>query len=209
MFPTRFDRECLTCRETKLATVENFQFWKTGVALCWGHCRQCTGVLPQSSMARTAARFWARVDRSGGADSCWPWLGARHYRGYGRYGKGLKGPSFSHRMAWFLTNGGIPPRAEICHSCDNPPCCNPAHLFIGTHQQNMADMVRKGRSRISRGEDNPTAILTAAQVTDIRQRLLAKTPQKTLAAEYGVSKSTIGAIATGRIWAHLLTADSL
>lgn len=88
------------------------------------------------------ARFWIRVDGSAGDDACWPWLGARDPKGYGQAGKRWR----AHRVAMFLTNGPIPPGMFVCHHCDNPPCCNPAHLFIGTVTDNMRDCAAKGRT---------------------------------------------------------------
>jgi len=97
-------------------------------------------------------RFWAKVDRRG-LDECWEWQGSR--TGRGRYGN-VKVDSYtnapSHRVAWELTNGPVPEELCVCHRCDNPPCCNPAHLFLGTHQDNMIDKVAKGRQ--SRGEEH-------------------------------------------------------
>ena len=90
--------------------------------------------------------FWARVDRSAGDEACWPYTGSRRGNGYGRlrlFGK----YELAHRVAYRLTAGDIPDALHVCHRCDNPPCCNPAHLFVGTHQDNMNDKVAKGRGR--------------------------------------------------------------
>lgn len=90
-------------------------------------------------------RFWSRVDRRG-PDECWPWTGSRNPAGYGAFSRGGK-RSNTHRVAWEMTHGPIPGRLHVLHACDNPPCCNPAHLSLGTHEDNMADMVAKGRGR--------------------------------------------------------------
>ena len=89
-----------------------------------------------------AKQFWARVDTSGGPDACWPWQGARLPRGYGK----MTGAGYAHRIAWELENGPVPAGMYVCHHCDNPPCCNPAHLFTGDAAANNADMDAKGRS---------------------------------------------------------------
>lgn len=95
------------------------------------------------------ARFWSHVDTSG---DCWLWTAARSERGYGRVK--IKGRMHqAHRVAYELTIGSIADSMKICHTCDNPPCCRPDHLFEGTSADNSADMVRKGRS--AAGDRNP------------------------------------------------------
>lgn len=89
-------------------------------------------------------RFWMYVDISAGPESCWPWTKSRRDFGYGRMAFAGTVES-ANRIAWRLTNGDIPNGLLVLHSCDNPPCCNPKHLFLGTHEDNFADMVSKGR----------------------------------------------------------------
>ena len=87
--------------------------------------------------------FWRRVDMSGGPDACWPWRGGMTYEGYGIALFDGKSTT-AHRIAYILTHGPIEPSLVVCHHCDNPPCCNPKHLFDGTQRDNIQDSVRKG-----------------------------------------------------------------
>lgn len=89
--------------------------------------------------------FWSRLRKSG-PDGCWVWTGFIGPNGYGTTAVGRR-PLATHRAAWILTHGPIPPGMFVCHHCDNKPCCNPKHLFIGTCKDNMRDMAAKGRGR--------------------------------------------------------------
>lgn len=108
-----------------------------------------------------------------------------------------------HVLAWELTNGPVPPGMKVLHTCDVPPCFNPQHLFLGSQQDNVDDMVAKGRDRKARGSDHGTAKLTEEQVVTIRQRRELGAKAVELANEYGVTPALISHICTGRIWKHV------
>jgi len=116
---------------------------------------------------------------------------------------------YAHREAYALANGAIPPGMFVCHRCDTPACCNPAHLFLGTHAENMADMSRKGRSMAQRsphkirGERNGAAKLTESQVRGIRVAFSAGETMASIARRHSVSDATISLIMRGRRWRHV------
>ena len=137
------------------------------------------------------AQFWSRVTAST-AFQCWPWTGRTNESGYGRFKDGM-----AHRVAYELINGPIPGGYVIRHRCDNPACCNPNHLLIGTSADNTADAVERGRLAI--GERHGRTRLTEEQVHYIRRNPEGRT-QATLARKFGVSPSTISYIRSGRNW---------
>jgi hypothetical protein len=153
-------------------------------------------------------RFWSKVRKSDG-DGCWEWTGALTARrrgadGYGQFSAdGRRGRA--HRVSWEMANGPIPAGMYVCHRCDNPPCVNPAHLFLGTEKDNAADMARKGRSRNNPvlGERHFRAKLTAAGVLAIRARRAAGESDSAIAADIGISRPAVNRIGRGVSWAHV------
>jgi len=149
----------------------------------------------------TPESFWNKVDKS--AD-CWEWKGRRNPAGYGTVRYNQKS-TVAHRVAYEMHFGAlIPPGMLICHKCDNPPCCNPDHLFLGTHSDNKQDSVRKNRHKDSVGEKNPKAVLVADQVREIRRLHTCGRSIASIAREYEVGESTIRHIVQGNTWKHLL-----
>ncbi len=142
-------------------------------------------------------RFWLAVVRDQG-EECWPWTRYIRPDGYGELNwEDRSRKQLAHRIAYTLAFGPIPPGLEVCHTCDNPPCCNPRHLFLGTHAENQADMRAKGRSRgvppgLLRGERNPSAKLSDDAVRNLRARYAeGGITQRQLAAAYGISQRAV------------------
>ena len=140
-----------------------------------------------------AERFWEKVDKRG-PDDCWEWQGGLDRKGYGAIKPGKKRQNMrAHRAAWLLTFGECPDDLFVCHKCDNRKCCNPSHLFLGTAQDNLADMRQKGRH--SYGEKHGHAKLTNAQVQELCAKYAAGgITQRELAQQYGISAKHIGCI---------------
>jgi hypothetical protein len=158
--------------------------------------------------------FWEKVEKKQPTE-CWIWKGYCPKPGHPRYGYGVikvAGKAWrAHRYAYSISKGPIPPGTQVCHSCDNPPCCNPEHLWLGTAFDNMRDMVRKGRHvpRLGatpyhnqvRGESCHNAKLTEAIVRAIR---LDQRGAGVIAKDLGVSWDAIDRIRKGKTWRHIL-----
>jgi hypothetical protein len=151
--------------------------------------------------AIVSERFWSHVDRRG-PDDCWLWKGARFSSGYGRVRMG-GGTITAHRLGWVLAHGDIPVDIQVCHRCDNPPCCNPAHLFAATCRDNIADCITKGRRADHRGVKHPCAKLTEADVLEIRRRWEAREPLAAIAPDFGITRAMVSIIGLRRAWTHL------
>jgi hypothetical protein len=163
----------------------------------------------------TPDRFWAQLNKQGPVPAhrpdlgpCWVWTGDLTDSGYGTLTYQCKRWR-AHRLAYTLTNGALPPTMQVCHHCDNPPCCNPAHLYPGTHTDNMRDRTARGRYRVNGGgaavgQRHWSAKLTDEDIRVIRTRYAAgAVTQRQLAADYGVAQSQIMRAVTGRSWKHI------
>jgi len=135
----------------------------------------------------------------GGPDECWEWTAYR-FTGYGRIKVG-KRVIKAHRVSWELAHGPITGGLFVLHHCDNPPCVNPAHLYLGNGADNARD--RGDRDRHPRGERSATARLTEAQVIEILRASAAGESRVSLGRRFGVHPTTVKDIALGRRWAHL------
>lgn len=133
---------------------------------------------------------------------CIVWLGERIWNGYGRVGFGSK-RQLVHRVVFEHEYGPIPDGMLVCHSCDNRPCCNPAHLFLGTHAENSQDASRKGRVFRPLGERAPAAKLLETDIPKIRRLHAAGVSYRTIGDAFGVTPDCIGKIATGKNWSHV------
>lgn len=145
-------------------------------------------------------RFWKKVHKT---DGCWLWTASRFTNGYGQFTVSSPKKSPAHRYSWVLENGPIPEGLYVLHRCDNPICVKPAHLFLGTQQDNMDDMVKKGRQSTlsSPGAMNPHSKLSWEQVQSIRREYIPKIiTMKMLGRKYGVALGTINCILHERNW---------
>ncbi len=141
------------------------------------------------------------------ANGCWEWTGATTMSGgYGR----LRASDRAHRVSWEIHRGPIPAGLYVLHHCDNPPCVNPEHLFLGTHADNVRDMVEKGRNiqrahpeKLARGERVNTARLTVERVLEILRKHREGRSMWSLAKEYGVAPCAVQKIVHGKAWKHV------
>lgn len=146
-------------------------------------------------------RFRSRVDVRG-VDDCWEWSAGRVSAGYGAvWDNSIGRHRHAHRLAWEIVNGPIPDGQWVLHRCDNPPCCNPSHLFLGTQADNDADRTAKGRG--IHGVSHPYAKLTPDSVREIRSRIAGGEIPSALAIEFGVSSSTLYDMIHGKTWRHI------
>lgn len=146
-------------------------------------------------------KFFGRV-LFGELDECWLWQGARHPRGYGQIWTNGK-LMYAHRFSYILENGPIAKGQVVCHKCDNPPCCNPNHLFSGTQIENLEDAFKKGRAKVCSGTLNIKAKLTDSEVMRIRLLRRRGATTTSLAEMFGVWQGTIWQIISGKNWRHV------
>jgi len=144
-------------------------------------------------------KFWEKVNKDTPC-GCWEWTASLLSYGYGQFRVNKKIYK-AHRISWVIHNGDIPDKLCVLHRCDNPPCVNPDHLFLGTNAENSKDMVIKGRS--SHGGSHPNAALTRAKVIEIRMWLDLKYQLKSISKAYGTSMANISRIRLRKAWRHI------
>ena len=151
-----------------------------------------------------AERFWSKVEK-GDPLECWEWTAFTldDRGGYGQFRVGGASGAMigAHRVAWELVNGEIPDGMCILHSCDNPPCVNPGHLFLGTKTDNAEDRDQKGRTQ--KGDDHAMAKITSDDVIEIREGFARGEKQEHLASRFGVSRSNVSLILARKTWKHV------
>ena len=166
-------------------------------------CDNYSCVNPDHHQPRTfETRFWKKVDKPDGEDGCWLWKGDLMYNQYGRVT--VDGKAYLvHRLAYQLYyNEEIPNDRMILHSCNNRSCMNPAHLRLGTHAENMQDMVDANRQ--AKGEDNGNSKLTLDEIVEIKELLASgKYFHREIAAMYGISRPAVTDINKGKTWKRI------
>ncbi len=149
------------------------------------------GLSHATAVAELSEVFWSKVAKGEG---CWTWTACRYTQGYGGFGIKYEGKwylALAHRVAYLLTHETLPPSAAVCHSCDNPACVRPDHLWLGTRKDNAQDCLAKGRWAVIEGDQHGNARLTSAAVRVARQRHADGYGVTALAHEYGVSQPTM------------------
>ena len=186
---------CAHCKQPVWKAYRLSQTRKSLPIYCSAECIESVRLV--RTRERRATYFWTKVDMRGPTD-CWPWKGYRDPNGYGRYGN-----IPAQRVAFELAKGSIPEGMSICHSCDNPPCVNPHHLWLGTQADNVTDMITKGRKAAippRHGEEINTAKLTSEQAIEIFQ---SQELPRALAARFGITTTAVYLIQKGKNWAHV------
>ncbi len=204
-------KQCPVCKKTFQPHIHSQQWCS----------KPCSGI---GRLPPLEQRFWQNIQKT---TTCWVWIGSRNKANYGRIGSRELGQRviLAHRLSWELHNGPIPDGLFVCHHCDNPPCVNPTHLFLGTKVDNARDMAAKGRhafqqhpERAARGEKNGShthpeclprgehhhrAKLTDDDVRAIRMLRNAGHTMPSLATQFGVTLGTIKRVVYRKGWVHI------
>ncbi len=153
--------------------------------------------MKKEALLRVKNRFENKFEKI--ENGCWLWLASTFHNGYGQFQ--FEGrPQHASRVSYVLYKDEIPNGLFVCHTCDNPLCVNPEHLFLGTHKDNMQDKIKKGRHVSSIGENNGKSKLTENDVRDIRQ---SKESAKILAEKYSINSDYVYLIKNRKRWKHV------
>jgi hypothetical protein len=155
-------------------------------------------IILNDKLIQTVKKFvWKRL-----SNQCWIWTGGRSKEGYGRVT--IRNDQYgtvsymAHRVMYVIEYGSFDWNLHVNHDCDNPPCCNPNHLWLGTQQDGINDCINKGRKAI--GENNPAAKITREIANKIRFKASLGISQRDLAREFGLHQTTIGDIINYKLW---------
>lgn len=198
---------CVTCGANFLI---NDKDARMGAKNCSWECRKQHWEKLKSG--RLIERFWSKVNKNGPTmphmdTPCWVWTASKSNKGYGQFGFKPKNIG-AHRFAYTITCGNIPDDVMVLHRCDNPPCVRPDHLFLGTHGDNIRDMIAKGRNwqktqpqKICHGERHHLSKLTVEAVKSIRQlHASGGMTVRQIAVQHGVSEGCAQSIVHRRTW---------
>jgi hypothetical protein len=147
-------------------------------------------------------KFFNKISKEDHEKGCWIWIGHKNKAGYGRIRQKYKDKT-AHRFSWEIFNGPIPESMFICHTCDNPPCCNPDHLFLGTPKDNTQDCIKKNRQRYQKGSAHNMAKLSESEIPKIRELLKNGEKQYIIARMFNVSPMIISKIKHRKLWNHV------
>lgn len=133
---------------------------------------------------------------------CWIWAGSKNKKGYGQIH--FEGKTrIAHRVSYEINIGGIPKNILVCHSCDNPSCINPSHLFLGTNLDNSNDKFSKGRGRALIGQENGNSKLSTDEVIKIKSMLKNNESSYSIARKFNVKGETVLSIKNKLTWSHI------
>lgn len=158
---------------------------------CSRDCYHAASYGPRKGLAD---QLWSKVEKT---DTCWIFRRSLNHAGYGQIHSSIrKRPLLAHRVAYELTHGPIPDGLFVCHKCDNPPCCNPDHLFLGTPADNREDQRQK--DRIPYGVQHQNAVLSDDDVITILELGARRVPQQEIAHQFGVTQSLVSRLLSGQ-----------
>ena len=194
----------MTCPQCDKVFYRSASLIRTATPCC---SRACLAARQGSDIDPIVA-FWKKVDKNG-PNGCWVWTGYCQRRGHGWLGRQVKGVNYgylAHRFAWGLLRGPLKDDDCLLHKCNNPPCVNPDHLYIGDRKDNARDMIAAGRAKFYE-----RAVLTPEQVIEIRKaywhtkggRRGGRSNSSELAEKYGISRGAIQALVSGRTWRNV------